>query len=142
MERFCNKSLPRTHTVSPEMALYSRVTHHRLLAGLRDEFVTALMDQQFAVDTLVALPPQPPYPFTAVATVCLLEGAHRHTTQRITRRFNSSITQQPPALGRQYGATIAIDEPSLITNSKQSDRGWDSVAVREFKTEEPRATCI
>lgn len=47
-------------------------THHKPLAGLRDESVTALMDQQFAVDTLVALPAQPPYPFTTVATVGFL----------------------------------------------------------------------
>lgn len=47
-------------------------THHKLLAGLRDEFVTALMDQQFAVDTVVALP-QTPYRFSTVATVGCLE---------------------------------------------------------------------
>lgn len=43
-------------------------THHKPLAGLKEESVTALMDQQFAVDTLVAVPAQPPYPFTTVAT--------------------------------------------------------------------------
>ena len=78
------------------------------MAGLRDEFVTALMDQQFAVDTLVSLPPKPPYPFTAVATVRLLEG--RDTAQRTTGRFNVSIKQQTPALGRQYGSSVVIDE--------------------------------
>lgn len=48
-------------------------THHKRLAGLREESVTALMDQQFAVDTLVALPAQPPYPFATVATVGFLQ---------------------------------------------------------------------
>ena len=59
------------------MRYYIYGTHHMPLAGQRDEFVTALMDQQFAVDTLVALPPQPPYPFTAVATVRFLLGTDR-----------------------------------------------------------------
>lgn len=40
-----------------------------LLAGQWDKYVTAFMDKQFAVDTLVALPAKAPYPFTALATV-------------------------------------------------------------------------
>lgn len=38
-------------------------------AGQRDEFVAAFMDQKLAVDALVALPRETPYPFTALATV-------------------------------------------------------------------------
>lgn len=38
-------------------------------AGQRDEFVAAFMDQQLAVDALVALPRETPYPFAALATV-------------------------------------------------------------------------
>lgn len=38
-------------------------------AGQWDKDVTTFMDQQLAVDTLVALPCEPPYPFTALATV-------------------------------------------------------------------------
>ena len=56
---------------------YMMNTHHKPLAGLRDESVTALMDQQFAVDTLVALPAQPPYPFSTVATVGFLQDTQR-----------------------------------------------------------------
>lgn len=38
-------------------------------AGQWDEDVTAFMDQQLAVDALVALPCDAPYPLTALATV-------------------------------------------------------------------------
>lgn len=55
-------------------------SHHKPWAGLRKESVTALMDQQFAVDTLVALTPKAPYPVTAVATVGFL-GTHRGHTK-------------------------------------------------------------
>lgn len=43
-------------------------------AGQWNKYVTTFMDQQFAVDTLVALPVETPYPFTALATVRSLKG--------------------------------------------------------------------
>lgn len=59
-------------------------THHMPFAGQWDKDVTTFMDQQLAVDTLVALPWEPPYPFTALATVRSLQ-ATRHT---ISSRIN------------------------------------------------------
>lgn len=44
-------------------------THHMPVAGQRDEDVAAFMDQQFAVDALVTMPRETPYPFAALATV-------------------------------------------------------------------------
>ena len=43
-------------------------------AGQWTKYVTTFMDQPFAVDTLVALPAETPYPFTALATVRSLKG--------------------------------------------------------------------
>lgn len=47
------------------------------LAGQRDEGVTALMDQQSAVDAPVALPREAPYPFAALAAVRSLQTTRR-----------------------------------------------------------------
>lgn len=57
---------PRTHT------------HHMPFAGQWDKDVTTFMDQQLAVDTLVALLCEPPYPFTALATVRSLQSHNAH----------------------------------------------------------------
>lgn len=62
---------------SPTEALCWSQTYHMPFAGQWDKNVTAFMDQQFAVDTLVALPSETPYPFTALATVCSLGGREK-----------------------------------------------------------------
>lgn len=58
-------------------------THHMPFAGQWDKDVTPFMDQQLAVDALVALPCDAPYPFTALATVRSLQGT---TTLTISSR--------------------------------------------------------
>ena len=73
--------------------------------------MTALMDQQFAVDTLVALPPQPPYPFTAVATVCPLEGRERDNTEN-----HKEIKYQYQTDIRQCGSIVVNDESPTVNH--------------------------
>lgn len=55
-------------------------------AGQWNKYMTTFMDQQFAVDTLVALPSETPYPFTALATIRSLE-ARMHIINSIINSF-------------------------------------------------------
>lgn len=55
-------------------------------AGQWNKYMATLMDQQLAVDTLVALPSQTPYPFTALATVCSLK-ARMHIINSVINSF-------------------------------------------------------
>lgn len=59
------QDLTRGSQAAPPLA----PTHHMPVAGQRDEDVAAFMDQQFAVDALVTMPRETPYPFAALATV-------------------------------------------------------------------------
>lgn len=56
-------------------------TYHMPFAGQWNKYMTTFMDQQFAVDTLVTLPSETPYPFTALATVCSLKARTHHQFQ-------------------------------------------------------------
>lgn len=61
-------------------------TYHMPFAGQWNKYMTTFMDQQFAVDTLVALPSETPYPFTALATIRSLK-ARMHIINSILNSF-------------------------------------------------------
>lgn len=66
-------------------------TYHMPFAGQWDKDVTAFMDQQLAVDTLVALPCEPPYPFTALATVRSLQATMHIISPRIIPCWKGAV---------------------------------------------------
>lgn len=52
------------------------------------------MDQQLAVDTLVALPSETPYPFTALATVCSLERGKEYISAQTFLTDNRKVEEE------------------------------------------------